>query len=158
MKWDKIGEMNCSIARALSIIGDRWTMLIVRNAFLGTRRFADFQSQLGMTKHLLSERLKRLVEEGVFQKKEYQQGRFEYRFTGKGRALYPIVLAMAAWGDSWLDEGKGAPVQYVHNDCGKLMTPTVTCSECGVEVTARDVLPMPGPGWKTDAKSADGSA
>lgn len=146
MKWQDVGEMNCSVARTLSVIGDRWTMLIIRNAFLGTRRFADFQSQLGMTKHLLSDRLKRLVEKGVFKKEAYQHGRYEYRFTAMGRALHPVLLAMTAWGDSWLDEGKGAPLRYVHQGCGNTMTPTMNCSECGEPVTAHDVTPVPGPG------------
>lgn len=153
MKWDEVGEMNCSVARTLSIIGDRWTMLIIRNAFLGTRRFADFQSQLGMTKHLLSERLKRLVDVGVLKKVAYQQGRYEYRFTNKGRALYPVMLAMTAWGDAWLDEGKGAPLLYVHKGCGKQMTPTICCSECGEPVTGKDVIVGPGPGWAAESAS-----
>ncbi|ARU54587.1 HxlR family transcriptional regulator [Oleiphilus messinensis] len=113
MKWEKVGEMNCPVARTLAIIGDRWTMLIVRNAFLGTKRFADFQSQLGMTKHLLSGRLKRLVDAGIFKKEEYQQGRYEYKLTTKGKSLYPVLLAMTAWGDDWLDAGKGASLLYV---------------------------------------------
>lgn len=148
MKWEQVGELNCSVARTLAIIGDRWTMLIIRNAFLGTRRFGDFQSQLGMTKHLLAERLKRLVEVGVFKKAEYQQGRFEYRFTGKGRALYPVMMAMTVWGDAWLDGGNGAPLQYAHKTCGKQTTPALTCSECGEAVHARDMVACPGPGWK----------
>ena len=149
MKWENVGEMNCSVARTLSVIGDRWTMLIIRNAFMGTRRFADFQSQLGMTKHLLSGRLKRLVEVGVFTREAYQQGRYEYRFTAMGDALYPVLLSMAAWGDRWLDEGKGAPVVFVHKECGKPMTPTMTCSECGEPVTVHNVIPAPGPGLMT---------
>ncbi len=150
MKWDDIGGMNCSVARTLSVIGDRWTMLIIRNAFLGTRRFADFQTQLGMTKHLLSDRLKRLVDVGIFTRVSYQQGRYEYRFTAMGKALYPILLTMTAFGDAWLDEGKGAPLQYIHKDCGKKMTPTISCSECGEPVTAHDVTITPGPGWVTN--------
>lgn len=153
MKWEQVGEMNCSVARTLSIIGDRWTLLIIRNGFLGTRRFADFQSQLGMTKHLLSGRLKRLVDVGVFKKVSYQQDRYEYRFTDKGRALYPVLLAMTAWGDAWLDEGKGAPLLYVHKGCGKQMTPTMSCSECGEPVTAHDVIVGPGPGLLKELQS-----
>jgi len=146
MKWGEVGELNCSVARALSLIGDRWTMLIVRNAFLGTRRFADFQSQLGMTKHLLADRLVRLVEAGVFKKVPYQQGRYEYRFTAKGKALYPILMALNTWGDAWLDEGKGAPLIYIHKNCGKQMTPTLCCSECHGPVLPNEVSTVAGPG------------
>ncbi|WP_414430970.1 winged helix-turn-helix transcriptional regulator [Alcanivorax sp. IL3] len=153
MKWEDVGEMNCSVARTLSVIGDRWTMLIIRNAFMGTRRFADFQAQLGMTKHLLSDRLKRLVEMRVFKKVAYQHGRYEYRFTPMGRALYPILLAMTAWGDAWLDEGNGAPLLYVHKGCGQQMTPTMSCSECGEPVTVHDVIPTPGPGLITSKQA-----
>lgn len=158
MKWDDVGQLNCSVARTLAVIGDRWTMLIIRNAFIGTRRFADFQEQLGLTKHLLSDRLKRLVDVGIFKKVPYQQGRYEYRFTDMGRALYPVLLSMTAWGDAWLDEGKGAPLLYIHKDCGKKMTPTMVCSECGDAVTAREVMIQPGPGLYSDANTTQHSS
>lgn len=147
MKWEDVGSLNCSVARTLALIGDRWTMLILRNAFLGTRRFDDFQEQLGLTRHLLAARLRRLVEAGIFRKEPYQGNRFEYRLTDKGKGLYPVLLAMTTWGDAWLDDGNGAPVIYFHKDCGKQMTPTTCCSECGKPVTARDVVAGPGPGF-----------
>lgn len=146
MKWESVGTLNCSVARTLSVVGDRWTLLILRNAFLGTRRFDDFQTQLGMTRHLLAERLKRMVEAGIFRKQAYQANRFEYRLTAKGKALYPVILAMTAWGDAWMDEGKGPPILYVHKDCGKTVTPTVACPECHKPMGAHDVIPMAGPG------------
>lgn len=146
MKWEDIGNLNCSVARTLSVIGDRWTMLVLRNAFLGTRRFDDFQGQLGMTRHVLAERLSRLVESGVLRKEAYQQNRFEYRLTRKGKALYPVVLAMTAWGDAWMDDGRGPPLLYVHKDCGQTMTPTLVCSCCGKPVGSHDIIPMAGPG------------
>lgn len=146
MKWDDVGNLNCSVARSLAVIGDRWTMLVLRNAFLGTRRFDDFQLQLGVTRHVLAERLKRLVEAEIFRKEAYQPNRYEYRLTDKGRALYPVLLSLTAWGDAWLDEGRGKPLVFQHKGCGKMMTPTMVCSECGEPVTARDVIPMAGPG------------
>lgn len=154
MKWDDIGSLNCSIARSLALIGDRWTLLLLRNAFLGTRRFDDFQSQLGVTRHVLAERLKRLVEADILNKEAYQPNRYEYRLTTKGRALYPVLLALTAWGDAFLDEGAGPPIIYHHKNCGKAMTPTMTCSECGEAVHARDVLPMVGPGFLAGKKQA----
>ncbi|MCG8537981.1 MAG: helix-turn-helix transcriptional regulator [Pseudomonadales bacterium] len=148
MKWQEVGEQPCSIARSLSILGDRWTLLILRNAFLGMRRFDDFQSSLGVTRHVLASRLKRLVETGVFKKVPYQdrQTRYEYKLTQMGRDLYPVMLSLVVWGDKWLDGGKGAPVEYLHHDCGNKFTPTMGCSECGEPVHTHNVTPMAGPG------------
>lgn len=144
MKWEEIGHQPCSIARTLSILGDRWTMLILRNAFMGMRRFDDFQQNLGVTRHVLSERLKRLVEHGILAKAPYfdRQERFEYRLTDKGLELYPILLSMSKWADKWMDEGQGAPIQYVHKSCEKPFQPVLVCSECGEEVHARQVKPI----------------
>lgn len=148
MKWQEVGEQPCSVARALSVVGDRWTMLILRNAFMGIRRFDDFQANLGVTRHLLSDRLKRLVEEDVLKKVPYQdrQQRFEYRLTEKGRDLYPVLLSLVKWGDKWMDRGHGAPIEYVHHGCGKKFTALLVCSECHEEVTARNVTPIIGAG------------
>ncbi|WP_353142453.1 winged helix-turn-helix transcriptional regulator [Acinetobacter pragensis] len=144
MKWEEIGHQPCSIARTLSILGDRWTMLILRNAFMGMRRFDDFQQNLGVTRHVLSERLKRLVEHGILVKAPYfdRQERFEYRLTDKGLELYPILLSMSKWADKWMDEGQGAPIQYVHKSCDKPFQPVLVCSECGEEIHARQVKPI----------------
>lgn len=146
MKWDDVGGLNCSVARALSVVGDRWTMLILRNAFLGIRRFDDFQRQLGVTRHVLADRLKRLVEENILQKQPYQPHRFEYRLTDKGRDLYPVLLALTTWGDTWMDEGRGAPIVYQHKTCGHIMQPRMTCSCCGELVRAREVVALAGSG------------
>ncbi|MDF2445932.1 MAG: Transcriptional regulator, HxlR family [Moraxellaceae bacterium] len=148
MKWQDVGEMPCSVARSLSILGDRWTLLILRNAFLAVRRFDDFQSQLGVTRHILAERLSRLVETGVLKKVAYQDNppRYEYRLTEMGRDLYPVLLALTTWGDKWLDEGKGVPLEYVHKSCGHKFRPTMVCSECRAPVTPHDVQPVAGPG------------
>lgn len=103
MKWGEATEQNCPIAQSLAIFGDRWTMLIIRNAFLGMTRFEQFQKNLGVTRHLLAERLTRLVEHGILEKQAYieRQQRFEYVLTSKGRALQPIFLAMLEWGVEW---------------------------------------------------------
>lgn len=148
MKWQEIGDLPCSIARSLSVVGDRWTLMVLRNAFLGVRRFDDFQAQLGVTRHVLSDRLKRLVDAGIFQKQAYadRQERFEYRLTEKGRDLYPVLMALTAWGDKWMDEGKGMPLIYQHKECGQHFTPITVCSVCGKPITARDVIPLAGPG------------
>ncbi|MEC7119286.1 MAG: helix-turn-helix domain-containing protein [Pseudomonadota bacterium] len=148
MKWQDVGDQPCSVARTLSVIGDRWTMLILRNAFLGIRRFDDFQTNLGVTRHVLSERLKRLVEHEILKKVPYhdRQERMEYRLTEKGRDLYPVLLSIVKWGDQWMDEGLGAPLEYVHQTCGHKFTPVLVCSECGEPIDARHVTPRIGAG------------
>jgi DNA-binding HxlR family transcriptional regulator len=139
-------EMPCSVARSQAILGDRWTILILRNAFLAIRRFDVFQQQLGIPRHILSVRLKKLVEAGILNKVPYQTRplRHEYRLTDMGKELYPVVLALVAWGDKWLSDADGTPVLLHHQTCGHFFTPVMTCSECGDVVTARDVTPVLG--------------
>jgi len=158
MKWQDVGEQPCSIARTLSVVGDRWTMLILRNAFMGVRRFDAFQSILGVTRHVLSERLKRLTEHEILIKVPYvdRQERFEYRLTEKGLDLYPLLLSLVKWGDQWMDQGLGAPLEYVHQSCGKKFTPLMVCSECGEPLDPRGVTPMVGPGMVHWAAKAAG--
>lgn len=148
MKWSEVGSLSCSVARTASVIGDRWTILILRNAFLRIRRFEDFQSNLGITRHLLAGRLKRLVDEGILTRTPYQESppRYEYRLTSKGRQLYPVLISMAAWGDAFMDEGKGPPVLYRHEPCGHTVTPRLSCPDCGEAVHAHEITPLPGPG------------
>ncbi|RMF17053.1 MAG: transcriptional regulator, partial [Gammaproteobacteria bacterium] len=148
MKWDDIGEMPCSVARALSVIGDRWTMLILRNCFLGTRRFEQFQKHIGLSRHRLSDRLKTLVEAGILRKQPYQDKplRYEYRLTEKGVDLYPVLMTLAAWGDKWMAGEDGPPMEYVHTTCGHLTHPTLCCSECGEVIDPRAMRPRIGPG------------
>ena len=113
MKWSEATEENCPIARSLAIFGDRWTLLIIRNAFLGMTRFEQFQKHLGLTRHVLSERLNRLVEQGILIKQPYQerQQRYEYVLTDKGLALAPILKAMLDWGMDWTDAQIPAQIQ-----------------------------------------------
>jgi DNA-binding HxlR family transcriptional regulator len=138
VRWNDIGDVRCSVARALSVVGDAWTLLILRDCFLGIRRFDDFQEHLGISRHLLADRLRDLVEHGVLDKVPYQvhPDRFEYRLSDKGRALHPVVVSLMAWGDTWMGDPDGAPVTLVHRPCGHEMTPVPTCPECGEVVTA----------------------
>ncbi len=142
--------MKCSVARTLSVIGDRWTMLIVRDAFLGKRRFADFQDDLGMTRHRLSARLGKLIDEGILMRVRYQDRppRFEYRLTEKGIDLYPVIVAMLRWGDRWMAGADGPPIELVHKNCGKHVMPALTCPACKEEVNARTMSARPGPGLR----------
>lgn len=148
MRWEDMQEEVCSVARTLSVIGDRWTLLVLRDAFLRTRRFEEFQKNLGIARHRLSERLKKLVEQGVMVKVQYQSSpaRYEYRLTEKGIDLYPIIMMMVSWGDKWMDDGNGAPMIYKHKRCNQYFTPVISCSECGEPLNARDVSPQHGPG------------
>lgn len=148
MSWENVGEMPCSVARSLSVLGDRWTLLIIRSVFLRVRRFADLQAQLAVPKHVLSTRLKRLVDDGVLEKVQYQAAppRHEYKLTEKGRDLYPVIQMLVAWGDKWMDGGEGPPLHYRHKTCGHVFTPVVACSHCGERVDARDVALEAGPG------------
>jgi DNA-binding HxlR family transcriptional regulator len=148
MRWDEIDELPCSIARSLSVVGDRWTLLVLRECFLGVRRFEDFQAHLGIARHRLTDRLNRLVEHEVLRKVAYQDKppRHEYRLTDKGKDLYPVLLSLVRWGDRWMDQGKGPPVVYRHQPCGQMTQPGQNCSNCGLELKPREVTPMAGPG------------
>lgn len=105
MKWNEATTQNCPIAQSLAIFGDRWTLLIIRNAFLGMTRFEQFQKNLGLTRHVLAERLKHLLEHNIFTKQAYieTQQRFEYVLTDKGRSLQPVLMAMLEWGIEWTE-------------------------------------------------------
>ena len=142
MSWDEIGESVCPIARSLAVFGDRWTMLIVRELFLGTRRFDAFQAQTGMSSHLLSARLKRLEKDGIIERRLYQTRprRYEYRLTTKGKDLHGIVVALRAWGLRWcgLDPAEPA-VKLVHATCGGEVGSAPVCRDCGEPLHPRDI-------------------
>ncbi len=157
MSWKNIKQTPCSIARTLSIVGDRWTLLIIRDCFLKTRRFDDFQKQLGVTRHVLVERLNKLVLEGILEKILYQKKpkRFEYRLTEKGIELFPVLMSIVRWGDKWADEGNGPPIIYKHLSCGHKTHVEMSCSICGEPINPRDIQPLIGPGLKHHLQSND---
>lgn len=156
MRWRDLETEPCSIARTISVIGDRWTLLILRDCFLRVRRFDEFQARLGVTRHLLADRLRRLVKAGVLTKVEYQERpkRFEYRLTQKGLDLYPALMAIVRWGDTHMCDPAGPPLLYRHKGCGQDFHPVMTCSECGEPVGARDVHVHPGAGEASYSLSA----
>lgn len=155
MRWEEIGNVPCSVARSLAIIGDRWTLLIIRDCFYGTSRFDAFHKHIGMTRHLLSDRLNKLVEAGILVQEAYQQNpvRYDYFLTEMGRDLYPVLITLAGWGDRWLSGDQGAPVEYVHS-CGEATTPVVVCETCGEPLTHETVMPRRGPGFPEATKPA----
>jgi DNA-binding HxlR family transcriptional regulator len=129
-------RLDCSIEATVSVIGDRWTLLILRDAFRGIRRFDDLQRDLGIARNLLTDRLGRLVEHGVLEKTLYQEkpARFEYRLTPKGIELSPPLVALMHWGDRWMADGS-APVVLVHEACGTPVRQEFTCDACDTIVT-----------------------
>ncbi|HUO91615.1 MAG TPA: helix-turn-helix domain-containing protein [Rhizomicrobium sp.] len=148
MRWDSLDRENCSLARALAVVGDRWTLLVLRESFMGIRRFDDFEKRLKIARRVLSERLTMLVDEGVLRKVPYQEKptRYEYRLTDKGFALYPTIITLVHWGDRFYADSAGPPVLHTHRTCGHDFRAVVTCSECGEALDARAVTLRPGPG------------
>ena len=138
----------CSVARALEILGDRWTLLVLRDAFMRVRRFEDFQRRLGVARNVLTDRLNRLVEEDILKRVPSQErpARFEYRLTEKGAALWPVIMTLMRWGDQYYVGEAGPPMVVRHRDCGGTVTDHLTCSACGAELGPRDVVAEPGPG------------
>ncbi|HEX4295549.1 MAG TPA: helix-turn-helix domain-containing protein [Rhizomicrobium sp.] len=141
MRWNELAEENCSLARTLAVIGDRWTLLVLRDAFLRVRRFEDFESSLKIARRVLSERLALLVGHGILAKVPYQERptRYEYRLTDKGLELYPALVSLVHWGDKHYATGDGPPVIHRHLKCGHDFRSVMTCSHCHKPVAARDV-------------------
>jgi DNA-binding HxlR family transcriptional regulator len=147
MKWAELAEENCSVARTVGVIGDRWTLLILRDCFLKVRRFEDFQARLGVTRPVLADRLRKLVRTGILDKVAYQARppRFEYRLTARGLDLHPVIMAIVHFGDAHLAPDGDRPVLHRHKTCGALFDPVTVCSICGEPVSPSDVALEPGP-------------
>ena len=139
-------SQNCSVARSLEVVGDRWTMLVIRSAFQGVRRFDDFQDELGVARNVLADRLGRLCDEGIMRRVPYQvrPERYEYRLTRKGVELWPAVMTLLLWGDRHYAPD-GPPLIVGHRGCAGVLTPRLTCSSCGAQLGPTDVDPRPGP-------------
>ena len=157
MRWEDLEKQPCSIARSLAVFGDRWTLLVLRECFMGVKRFADFQENLGISKTIVADRLKHLTDHGILEKTAYQENpvRYKYRLTQKGLDIYPIFLSITQWGDTYYAGQKGIPLVYHHKTCGHDFHPVTICSECGEPVDARDVVAHPGPGAERFARSTN---
>jgi DNA-binding HxlR family transcriptional regulator len=140
-------DMHCSVAQCLEVVGEWWTMLIVRDAFLGVTRFDDFHERLGISRNVLNQRLTHLIEHGVLQKSRYSEHppRYEYRLTAKGRDLWPVLTAMRQWGDQHAAPD-GPPLEVIHKSCGNVTDAVMTCSRCGELLTSGDLTSVSGPG------------
>jgi DNA-binding HxlR family transcriptional regulator len=143
---------NCSVARALEVVGERWSLLLVRDALLGLRRFDEFQHSLGIARNVLTDRLHRLVEAGVLERVRYQQrpDRYEYRLTDRGRGLRPAVIALMHWGDRHFAPA-GPPRVVEHVGCGGEVAERLVCARCGAEPGDAELRTRPGPGMLAGA-------
>jgi DNA-binding HxlR family transcriptional regulator len=139
--------MHCSVAQCLEVVGEWWSMLIVRDAFLGVTRFDQFQERLGISRNVLNQRLAHLVDAGVLIKVAYSDHppRYDYRLTDKGRDLWPVLSAMRQWGDTYAAPA-GPPVLVVHKGCGEVCRAVSTCSHCGEPLASNAVRAVAGPG------------
>jgi len=147
MERKSFADMDCSVAQCLEVVGEWWSMLIVRDAFLGVTRFEDFQRRLGISRNILQQRLAKLVDTGVLTRVPYSDHppRVDYRLTDKGRDLWPVVTAMRQWGDTYAAP-TGPPIEVTHRECGSSSPLVLTCPDCGDVVGPRDVVASAGTG------------
>jgi len=140
----------CTIGRAMEILGEKWTIVVLREVFNGIRRFDDMRVRTGIPRQVLTNRLTTLVAHGLLRREPYQEPgarvRHEYRLTAKGFDLYPVMIAVAAWGDRHLAEPEGPPLEFVHRDCGSPVHMEIHCADGHPVTEPRAVLPRPGPG------------
>ena len=139
-------EMNCSIARSMGVAGEPWTPLVIRDVYVGINRFDDLQRDLGISRKVLAERLRHLVEAGLLERRPYSERppRDEYALTEMGQEFMDVLMAMVRWGDRWTAGEAGPPVLYRHHACGKIAHVEPTCSECGEPMRSTDVDVVPG--------------
>jgi len=140
----------CTIGRTMEILGEKWTLVVLREVFNGIRRFDDMRQRTQIPRQVLANRLASLVEHGLLRREPYQEPgarvRHEYRLTPKGFDLYPVLIAVAEWGNRYLAEPEGPPLEFVHRDCAAPVHVEIRCADGHVVVERRDVLPRPGPG------------
>jgi DNA-binding HxlR family transcriptional regulator len=148
VRFDEVAQENCSIARTLAVLGERWTLLVLRESFLGVKRFEDIQADLGIARNTLTNRLNVLVDEGILERRPYHDRppRHEYKLTQKGRDLYPVLVTLMQWGDRYNAGPDGPPLLLEHRTCGHRTEPRLVCSECGETLDPREMRPVPGPG------------
>jgi DNA-binding HxlR family transcriptional regulator len=153
MRRTSFEDMNCSIAQSLEIIGEWWTLLIIRDAFFGVTRFDEFRERLGIAPNILTSRLDTLVDAGVLERRAYDDARerYDYVLTAKGRALWPVLTTLRQWGDKYV-LGKGKePIRIRHESCGAETTAHLACDHCGERLSARDAKVVAGPGLRDES-------
>jgi DNA-binding HxlR family transcriptional regulator len=141
MRWNELGKEACPVARGLSVIGDRWTMLVLRDCFLGIRRFEQMQERLGVTRHILADRLRKLEAAGVLRREAYQQRplRHEYRLTDKGKALYPLLVSLIDWADRNVPAKTEPSISLISRQTGEPIVPMLVDANTGKQITHRTV-------------------
>ncbi len=151
MKWDEINNEQCSVARSSAVLGDRWTLLILSDCFLGVRNFAEFQERLEIPRTTLANRLQKLEQHDVLYRKLYQTNpdRYEYRLTNKGSDLYPVLSTILNWGDKYYSDSAGPPILREHMPCGHDIQPVLKCPECEEGVHAHNIRARIRPQDKT---------
>jgi DNA-binding HxlR family transcriptional regulator len=141
---------NCTIGRAMAILGERWTVVVLREVFNGVRRFDDMRERTNIPRQVLTNRLAMLVEQGVLRREPYQEPgariRHEYRLTDKGLDLWPVLVAVLAWGDRYLADPEGSPLATEHRGCGAPVRAVLRCDDGHAVDGPRDIVPRPGPG------------
>jgi DNA-binding HxlR family transcriptional regulator len=145
-------NQRCSVAGTLEVVGERWSLLIVRDVLLGLRRFDEMQANLGVARNVLQTRLTRLIDHGVLERRLYQEHppRYEYRLTDKGLDLWPTMVALMQWGNRYASPEAGPPVLLEHRDCGGAVDEHRICETCGARLSVRDVRALPGPGASSE--------
>jgi len=153
MDWLDFDTGNCTVARTLRLVGDRWSLLVLREAFNGVRRFDDLHRHLGIAPTVLTKRLDELVQSGLLRRVPYQEpgkrARHEYRLTAMGWDLQPVVIAIMAFGDKHLADPEGPPVRLEHADCGALVQPRLTCEHGHSLASPQEIRVRPGPSART---------
>jgi DNA-binding HxlR family transcriptional regulator len=147
LRHDYPGQV-CSIAKSLEVIGERWSLLIVRDVMGGNRRFGELQASLGIARNVLTARLQRLLDEDILERRAYSESppRYEYFLTEKGLDLWPTLIALLGWGDRHSAGPEGPPMLILHKDCGGPVSDRGICERCGQVLNARDARQVPGPG------------
>jgi DNA-binding HxlR family transcriptional regulator len=143
-------DQDCSVAATLEVVGERWTLLVVRSVMLGSHRFEELRAALGIATNVLQARLTRLVDEGILERRAYQERppRWEYRLTEKGLALWPVIASLNDWGDAYLRDEP--PLLFRHRDCGGAVDDHRICASCGERLEVADVIAEAGPGASPD--------
>jgi DNA-binding HxlR family transcriptional regulator len=146
---NRFAAMHCSIARTAGVVGDPWTLLVLRDLFLGINRYEELRRDLGIATNMLADRLDRLVSDGLVERRRYEQRppRDEFLLTARGRDLFTVALTVMAWGDRH-EAPDGPPMRLRHDGCGHPATPRVTCDHCGGELRLDNVTVLPGPGGR----------
>lgn len=149
MQRTDFSQMPCSIARTLAVAGEPWSPLVIRDVYIGINRFDDLQRDLGISRKVLAERLRHLVEEGMLERRRYSERppRDEYALTKKGQQFVDVLMSMVAWGDRWTAGKAGPPALYRHHACGEIASAEPVCSVCGEPMHSSNVDVEPGPGF-----------